>query len=286
MEFSVAYTRVRNYVNGLNIGIVILSAGIGFALIAYFSLAIIASINSFALNLSSRTVSIFFVLLLPFFAGGLFSIVIDRSISSEKIYKSMLENHCILCLLPLKNNVITCEHCRSKFHSWHLLDSPLNVNSTCIRCTSQLTGNNLSTAVSSTRNKEKINNLVIIDGTNLAFETKPPCLKYIQIAQEALLAYGFETICFVSSALKYRIKETEQFLREIKAKRIIEAPAKSYDDRFILETAKKFNGWILSNDQFRDLTEYADEVLKRRITYSFVKDEIIIAFTTKNKEKQ
>lgn len=57
---------------------------------------------------------------------------------------------------------------------------------------------------------------------------------------------------------------------------IIESPAERPDDLYILEIAKRLNGYVLSNDCFHQYKELYSEVLKRRITYMIIREEVII----------
>lgn len=255
----------------------IIISSVGFTLIAYFSLLIFAKLNvkTISLNFNEITIFIFFILTIPFITGGFFSLVLERSISQDNIQKSLLLNHCIVCLLPLKNNIINCNKCNSKYHSWHQFHNNNQKPNKCIVCNKILLNNQNTQNIS-----KKPSNIVIIDGTNLACDSKPVTVKNIKLAQELLVTKGFETICFVSPTLKYRILNEErlEFTRDVENGKYIQTPANAYDDKFILETTIKFNGYVLSNDKFSDLAEYKDKIKNRRMTFAFVKDEIIIDF--------
>ena len=270
------FSRLKSRLDYLIILIIISS--IGFTLIAYFSMLIFVKLNikTINLNFNGTSIFIFFILTIPFITGGFFSLILDRSISQEKIQNSLLLSHCIICLLPLKNNVIKCNHCNYKYHSWHQVKNHNQKTNKCMICEKFLSKNDQNIQKIS----KKPNNIVIIDGANLACDSRPATVENIKLAQELLIAKGFEVICFVSPSLKYRILEEErsEFINDIERGRYIQTPAKAYDDKFILEAALKFNGYVLSNDKFSDIIEYKDKIQDRRMTFTLVKDEIIIDF--------
>ncbi|MHA1983289.1 MAG: NYN domain-containing protein [Candidatus Hodarchaeales archaeon] len=280
MQKLIEYSRIKSRSESL-IFLLFLSS-IGFTLIAFFSMQILLKINESKIqfDLSGGEVFILLILLIPFITGGFFSLILDRSLLQEKFQKTIFLNHCIVCMLPLKNKAAYCKHCDSSYHSWHHVNNEYNITNECIICGKLL----LDVSTHMQTESENVDNLVVLDGTNLACDNKPPSMNNIKVAQELLISEGFESICIVSPALKYRILEKEEFLKEIHEGNFIQSPAGSYDDRYIIETAMKFNAYILSNDKFSDLKEYRDDVKKRRMTFTFIRDEIIIDFNNSTKK--
>ncbi|MFW9930703.1 MAG: hypothetical protein ACFFD1_15040 [Candidatus Thorarchaeota archaeon] len=256
---------------------IVLFSSFSFSFIAYFTLLILAKIQIIQIPLNSEFLGflIFFSFLIPFVAGSVFSLVIDRSIQLERVQKNLIKTNCVICSLPLRSNVFRCISCDSGYHSWHFSTEVSNSSEFFIeRCLFCHKKNSFYSPTTKTNHQQ--NKIIIIDGTNLACETKPPSLFNINLAEEFLVNLGFDIICFVSPALKYRIKEKEKLLEKIKFRQIIQTPAGSYDDRFILETAKRFNAYILSNDKFSDLNEYQDFIKPKKMTFSIINDDIII----------
>ncbi|MHA1990437.1 MAG: NYN domain-containing protein [Candidatus Hodarchaeales archaeon] len=274
MQKLIEYSKIKSRPEYLFF--LIFLSSVGFALIAFFSMQILLKINESKIqfDFSGGEIFILIILLIPFITGGFFSLILDRSLLQEKFQKTIFLNHCIICMLPLKNKRINCKYCDSSYHSWHHVNNEYSPTNECIICGKLL----LTVSKYEQIESETVDNLVVLDGTNLACDIKPPSMNNIKIAQELLISKGFESICIVSPSLKYRISEKEEFLKEIHDGNFIQSPAGSYDDRFIIETARKFNAYILSNDKFSDLKEYKDEVKKRRMTFTFIRDEIIIDF--------
>ncbi|MFX1532922.1 MAG: hypothetical protein ACFFDI_01660 [Promethearchaeota archaeon] len=113
--------------------------------------------------------------------------------------------------------------------------------------------------------------MVIVDGNNVAYDEKDPQgrpkLWNILVMKEELEAQGFKVKIFVSAALRYSIDEKEMFEALVNDQTIRQVPAGSYDDEFVINAAKKHNGFILSNDKFEEFPTEQNWIKKRQIRF-------------------
>lgn len=119
---------------------------------------------------------------------------------------------------------------------------------------------------------------LFIDGSNVAWnygskeKGDKPLIKNILTAAEAATEKGFTDIwVFLDANLVYET-EDKDLLTDLQNKfRIEKTPAGTDADSFIIEYAKKSNGYILSNDRFKDYIErhqdYADFINGHRVTF-------------------
>lgn len=130
--------------------------------------------------------------------------------------------------------------------------------------------------------QEFLDSYLVIDGANIAFEVKTRDNKarisnLITLKQtlEDNNIINFKVIC--DRSLHYRIDDPQIYDDLIKAdNRFIESPGGSQADSFILQYAYKVNGWILSNDNFRDYSSVFgnDWIQSRRISFRIIDEEI------------
>jgi hypothetical protein len=254
------------------------TSGIGFALIAYFTSIILSTplsqTNDLVISFFNQWMFILAAFVITFLAGGIFSLTVDHNISYEFFRSELIKNNkCSICLHELSQSVDYphCPNCDVSYHPWHLMDPFSNDRIICSICNKPLK------EISSPLLENKLtHSIVIVDGNNIAFESKPPRLNNILIAEQELINCGYEPITIVSASLRYRIDEREKLETLLTDKKIIQAPSGKYDDRHILEAANKFNAFVLSNDRFRDLSENYPWIEERRIAFSFIRDELII----------
>ena len=130
--------------------------------------------------------------------------------------------------------------------------------------------------------REFLDSPLVIDGANIAFEVKSRDNK-ARISNLIILKQtlednniiNFKVIC--DRSLHYRIDDPQIYDDLIKAdNRFIESPGGSQADSFILQYAYNINGWILSNDNFRDYSSVFGKkwIQNRRISFRIIDKEI------------
>lgn len=130
--------------------------------------------------------------------------------------------------------------------------------------------------------------VAVVDGNNVAWliqKNNKPQLENILLVKKALLEQGFEVIIWTSAKLRHDIDCPEEFEEMARNNEIIQAPAGTYDDELILKTAERLQGYVISNDQFKDFPN--ETWLKnRRLTYSIVGTEVLLVKPSQSKRKK
>lgn len=124
-------------------------------------------------------------------------------------------------------------------------------------------------------------NFYAIDGSNLAFEIRDsqnkPRFSNILKLQETLRKsdiFNYRIIC--DRSLYYCIDEKSNYSKVIQKGLIIESPEGTTSDIFILQLAYEKNGYIISNDKFKDFYSIYDEawIENYRISFKIIDEEI------------
>ena len=113
-----------------------------------------------------------------------------------------------------------------------------------------------TTVPNSGKRNTKMNNLVVVDGNNVAYmQGNPPEAKYIKIARNTLKKSNYSPIIIISSALRHKVVDKLELIRMINLGWVIEAEPYTDDDKLIIETAISKKCRIISNDRYLDHLE-------------------------------
>ncbi|MFQ5976555.1 MAG: hypothetical protein ACE5OZ_00310 [Candidatus Heimdallarchaeota archaeon] len=130
--------------------------------------------------------------------------------------------------------------------------------------------------------------VAVVDGNNVAWSVqkkRKPKLENILHMRDALVEQGYEVITWVSAKLRHDIDRQAELEEMIRSNKILQAPAGTNDDKFILKTAERLGGFVVSNDQFRDFPKEA-WLQDRRLNYSIVGEEVFIVDSSRPKKKK
>jgi hypothetical protein len=128
----------------------------------------------------------------------------------------------------------------------------------------------------------KSNPKVVIDGNNVIhYSTTPSSPKKARIEQlleviKDLEQRGFDVIPLISAKTKYYIDKKGLLKKLLSQGAILEIPTGTDDDLYILETARKLQAKIVTNDLFRDYVKKFPEIYKERLPFMIVHDQLII----------
>lgn len=130
--------------------------------------------------------------------------------------------------------------------------------------------------------REFLDSPLIIDGANIAFEAKNidnkakfSNLIILKQKLEDNNIINFKVIC--DRSLHYQIDDPQIYDDLIKKdNRFIESPGGSQADPFILQYAYDINGWIVSNDNFKDFSPLFGKewIQSRRISFRIIEEQI------------
>ena len=125
---------------------------------------------------------------------------------------------------------------------------------------------------------------LVIDGANVAFENvlseQKAKLLNLTLMEQYLELNGISDFLVLSDkSLRYKIDKQKKYCDLIKFdKRYFETPGGTQADHFILQNAYKCNGYIVSNDNYRDF--YAiyekDWIIEHRISFCIINNEIYL----------
>src|SRR5688500_13088162 len=96
--------------------------------------------------------------------------------------------------------------------------------------------------------------LAIVDGSNVAHEDRTPDgkpqVRNLAAVREALERAGYEVRVVVDAALQHQIDDPAELDRLISQEVVLQAPAGTDADYFILEQAEAKGAIVVSNDMF------------------------------------
>lgn len=111
----------------------------------------------------------------------------------------------------------------------------------------------------------------IIDGNNVAFyNSKKPRLQYLITLLKELNKFG-ATIPIVSHELLFRIDDKKGLQSLIQKGKLLQTPQNVDCDLFILETCKKLNGLIISNDSFKHYKTHFSQEISHRFPFMIIR---------------
>lgn len=125
--------------------------------------------------------------------------------------------------------------------------------------------------------------ILVIDGDNVLRygsnnyhnQKKVELARLLKIIKD-LEQKGLDLILLVSAKTRYYIDDPKQYEELLSRGVIIEIPARTQNDLYILEIAKKFKAQILSNDLFREYSNKYPKAIKQRLPFMILRDRLII----------
>lgn len=140
-------------------------------------------------------------------------------------------------------------------------------------------------SVQSHPEREDTGNVVLVDGSNVAYATEgePPRVANIIAVRDKLREEGFEPIIVADAALRHSIDDPERYERLVDEGQVRQAPAGTDADYFILSFARELNAGIVSNDRFRDRVRQFPEARERVIRFMIVQDEVVLERRTRRR---
>jgi hypothetical protein len=121
----------------------------------------------------------------------------------------------------------------------------------------------------------------VIDGANVALaiktednKAKLSNIQMIASKLESLKIDNYVILC--DKALRHTIDDKEEYMQYVNNNEIIETPAGTQADIFILQYARNKDAFIISNDRYQDYYDTYGEtwIKEKRISFTIVGDEI------------
>jgi hypothetical protein len=136
--------------------------------------------------------------------------------------------------------------------------------------------------------REATNNVVLVDGSNVAYaiEGEPPRVANIIAIRDKLREEGFDPIVVADAALRHSIDDPRRYEHLIDEGHVRQSPAGTDADYFILSFARELNASIVSNDRFRDRIKQFPDAQDRVIRFMIVQDEVVLERRTRRRDDE
>lgn len=118
----------------------------------------------------------------------------------------------------------------------------------------------------------------VVDGLNFLYNNKRRRISIKRLINlcEFLQSYSDDIYILLPKYYEFKYKDSNDFQNLIDSKRIFTIPSNENDDLFIIEFAKKVNGFIISNDRFREFQEEYPIVEKMTLPFIVIEKDGII----------
>ncbi len=104
--------------------------------------------------------------------------------------------------------------------------------------------------------------IIVVDGSNVAWNKEDrrkgnkPLAKNIELIIEHLKQKGYsKIITYCDASLKYQVADRNKYDELLQADMLIEIPSRTIADYFVIDTANKYNCYVVSADKYRDWME-------------------------------
>jgi len=118
----------------------------------------------------------------------------------------------------------------------------------------------------------------VVDGANVAYAEKSdegaPKVSNVVAMGEALKGLGHGFLVIIDATLRHEVDDPEQLEALLDDRSLRQAPAGTDADYFILETAERFDAWVVSNDEFEGWDEEYPWIHDRRVPFMIIDGEV------------
>ncbi len=136
--------------------------------------------------------------------------------------------------------------------------------------------------VSPAKPKDVQGRVVIVDAANVAIDdaTGQASIRRLKLLEAALGATGCSQVIFIADArLRHRLgpADLEQFKSMIESRELYQAPAGTSADEFVIDLAKRKDGFMVSNDRYREHLGRWTQLQSRLVKFLIVEDEVFLS---------
>lgn len=120
---------------------------------------------------------------------------------------------------------------------------------------------------------------IVVDGANVSYvrQTKEdkPMISNIILVRKKLRHMGYEPIVVVDASIRHKVKDMEQFQGLINKGKVIQAPADTDADYFILKIAQEKDTKMVTNDTYKEYNEEFKDIKDRRVPFTIIDSDVI-----------
>lgn len=122
---------------------------------------------------------------------------------------------------------------------------------------------------------------ILVDAANVAFFNRDApnakaSIDNLLAMHQQLERLGYRPIFIADAALKYKVDDQQRLDRLEQEGQILQAPAGTQSDYFLLALSTRENLPIVSNDVYRDRAAEFPEAVKRRVPFMIVEGDVLI----------
>ena len=133
--------------------------------------------------------------------------------------------------------------------------------------------------------------VVVVDAANVAFDdaTGQASIRRLKLLEAALNATGCSQVIFIADAsLRHRLgpADRKQLQSMIESRELYQAPAGTSADEFVIDLARRKDGFMVSNDRYREHTGRWRELQHRLIKFLIIEDEVFLSGIEAEFDKQ
>ncbi len=126
----------------------------------------------------------------------------------------------------------------------------------------------------------KQDRVVVVDGANVAYAEKSadgaPRVSNLVAAVKLLQEKGYSPIIIVDASLYHDIDDPKQLDGLLENQVIHQAPSQTDADYFVLETADRYDAWILTNDNYEEYRDDYTWIEERRVPFMVINDDMVL----------
>jgi hypothetical protein len=126
-------------------------------------------------------------------------------------------------------------------------------------------------------NKERV---IVVDGANVAYAERSadgaPRVSNLVAVCKLLEGQGYTPIVIIDASLYHDIDDPAQLEGLLEKQDIRQAPSSTDADYFVLETAQRYDAWILTNDEYKDYRDDYKWIDERRVPYMVINDKVVL----------
>lgn len=120
--------------------------------------------------------------------------------------------------------------------------------------------------------------LAVVDGANVAYVEQTtggkPKVSNLVAVRKALEERGFDVIMIVDAALRYKVDDPDQLEGLLNEQAVLQAPADTEADYFVLQTADEHDGLVVSNDSFKQWRDEFPWIEERRLPLMIIDGDV------------
>jgi hypothetical protein len=122
--------------------------------------------------------------------------------------------------------------------------------------------------------------MAVVDGANVAYAERSkdgaPRVSNMVAMGEALAELGYDFLFIVDATLRHEVDDHEHMESLLDEGAWRQAPAGTDADYFILETAERFDGLVVSNDEFEGWEDDYSWIHERRVPFMIIRGEVVL----------